>query len=93
MPRRRHPSLQRPDRTRSPLVVVLPRQPGTKEARYAHTLLPIEAQPQLASVVSPPYRPGGDDARLAELESEVRDLRRELDQLKQQLADLLPKST
>jgi hypothetical protein len=61
-----------------PLVAVLPRQPGTKESRYAHLLSgPIDA----ASFAAPPvYAPasgegGVDPDRLARLETEMAELR------------------
>lgn len=72
-----------------PLVKVLPRQPGTKEARYAHLLSgDVEAwQPEpapeaaAASFVSP------DSERIARLENKVATLQKEIADLKQQLAD------
>ncbi len=84
-----HASLQRLIERDPALAVVLPRQPGTKEARYAHTLLPIDIQP---THESPPHRQAneGTEARLLKLESEVQELRRELDELKTKLEDRSP---
>ena len=68
-------------RSPQPLVVRMPRQPGFKESRYAHLLcgeVVAEAAPE------PPPRPGQD--RFAALEAEIFALRREIDQLKQELA-------
>ncbi len=79
-----HASLQRLLERDPALAVVLPRQPGTKEARYAHTLLPIEAHVQPESPASP-AKQGGHDARIAKLEEEVQQLRQEVEELKQQL--------
>jgi uncharacterized protein len=68
------------------LVARLPRRPGEKEARYAHLLSgPVaasdSAQEQAADSVAPPR-----SDRLTLLEAELAQLRRELDDLKQQFA-------
>jgi uncharacterized protein YceH (UPF0502 family) len=68
------------------LVARLPRRPGEKEARYAHLLsgppaAPDSAQEQAADSAPPPR-----SDRLTLLEAEVAQLRRELDDLKQQFA-------
>ena len=65
-----------------PLAAMLPRQPGTKESRYAHLLSgDVETyQP------SPPAAPPHDGDRLARLEDEVGELRRKIGDLEQQLA-------
>ncbi|MGP0072181.1 MAG: YceH family protein [Bryobacteraceae bacterium] len=65
------------------LVTKLPRRPGEKEARYAHLFsgtpeAPV-ALPEYAAVI-----PRSD--RLAELEAEVAQLRRDIEDLKQQFA-------
>jgi hypothetical protein len=65
-----------------PLVVRLPRQPGTKEPRYAHLL--AGAPPLTAAVESPAAPPR--EGRVAMLEEEVRLLREEVNSLKTQLA-------
>jgi len=67
------------------LVKMLPRQPGTKESRYAHLLsgdvegsaAPMEAATSAAS--------SDGDERIARLENELADLRREFGELKQQV--------
>jgi uncharacterized protein len=70
-----------------PLVKILPRQPGTKESRYAHLLSgDVEgwkppADARLAATGAP------DGERMARLESEVASLRAEVVELKQQLVD------
>ena len=79
-------ALQKLMQRESPLVKVLPRQPGTKEARYAHLLAgdvqsfeaPMEGAS--ASVAS-----GADDERISRLEQEVEQLRGELRELAQQV--------
>lgn len=88
-----HSALERLMKREPPLAKVLPRQPGTKEARYAHLLSgDIEAgQPgpgtePLTTLVSP------DSERIARLEYEVTGLMDELAQLKQQLAEFRKQS-
>lgn len=72
-----------------PLVAVLPRQPGTKEARYVHLLSgPMESVPAQAAT---PEIPTGDDqatARIAKLENTVEELQREIAALRQKIDDL-----
>ena len=83
-----HSALQHLMKREPPLVRVLPRQPGTKEARYSHLLSgdveawqPEPAPEAAASFVSP------DSERIARLEEEVAALQSEIADLKQQLAD------
>ena len=80
-----------------PLVVRLPRRPGQREERWAHTLAPLDeralaadAHADAASARGAP-RAGGrevaaDDERVRALESEVAQLRRELADLRAELA-------
>jgi uncharacterized protein YceH (UPF0502 family) len=72
-----------------PQVAVLPRQPGTKESRYAHLLSgAIEMAPILASAtVVVPSTPAEDD-RIVLMESEVAELRKEVAALRQKIEDL-----
>jgi uncharacterized protein YceH (UPF0502 family) len=75
-----------------PLVKVLPRQPGTKEARYAHLLTAdveesaAEPAPGQPSSLGEPVHASTDVGRLARLEVEVAALRGEIAELKTQLA-------
>lgn len=73
-----------------PLAAILARQPGTKEARYAHLLSgPVESWqlPSSAPVSAQPATPHGDDAdRLSDMEEEIRALRSEIATLKDQFA-------
>jgi hypothetical protein len=70
------------------LVMKLPRQPGTKESRYAHLLAgemegwsaPAETQPIAATGIE-------DEQRIARLETELESLRKEVADLRQQLED------
>jgi uncharacterized protein len=81
-------TLQRLIERESPLVKMLPRQPGTKESRYAH-LLAGEMEGWEAPAAEPAASSarglGGDDERVARLENEVAELRREIAELKQQV--------
>ena len=66
----------------------LPRQPGTKESRYAHLLAgeleewstPAQTQPAPAAGLQ-------DDQRIARLEVELQSLQKEVADLRQQLED------
>lgn len=69
-----------------PLAKVLPRQPGTKESRYAHLLAGdvVEAEVPVQAGAGP----GGNSAdadRIARLEEEVVELRREIAEVKDQM--------
>jgi hypothetical protein len=63
-------------------VKVLPRQPGTKESRYAHLLAGdvVVAEVPLTAVAA--SHTSGDGGRLAQLEEEVGALRSEVAALK-----------
>jgi uncharacterized protein YceH (UPF0502 family) len=82
-----HSGLQRLMQHAPPLVTVLSRQPGTKEARSMHLLSgPVDdiapaPSPEPASVGS------AESERIARLEDELTDLRKEVAELKLQLAD------
>jgi hypothetical protein len=71
-----------------PFVVRLPREPGRRDARYAHlfsgavALPAIEAEPQALALASVAAE---TPARLERLEEQVRRLREELDDLKRRL--------
>jgi hypothetical protein len=76
-----------------PLAAVLPRQPGTKEARYAHLLsgavdsLPLAApEPAFARREIEPD--SGHQERIAQLETAVAELRQEMSALRQKIDDL-----
>ncbi len=70
-----------------PLVAVLARQPGTKESRYAH-LLSGEGSLQTASAAPTALTPSEDTDRVAKLESDVAELRKEVDTLRLKIDDL-----
>ncbi len=69
-----------------PLVKMLPRQPGTKEARYAHLLSgDVEGFDAPQETAPTAVTGSADPERLERLESEVAELRREVGELKQQM--------
>ena len=80
-----------------PLVMKLPRQPGTKESRYAHLLggemearsKPAEPRTGQQGAETQPVAATGsqDDKRITRLETEVRILGQEIADLRQQLED------
>ena len=81
-------TLQRLMKREPPLVKVLPRQPGTKEARYAHLLcgdvesFETELEPEPIVISS------ADTAeRIARIEDQVAAIQREITDLKRQFAD------
>lgn len=78
-------TLQKLMQREPPLVKMLPRQPGTKEARYAHLLAGDvegwEAPEPRATATSP------DSDRITHLEKEIAGLKNEIAELKQQLAE------
>ncbi len=68
------------------LVAVLPRQPGTKESRYAHLL--SGEMPSISSVEAAPIRGNDDSAlegRVGQLEAEMMQLRNEVVALREKL--------
>jgi uncharacterized protein len=77
-------SLQRLMQREPPLAVILPRQPGTKESRYAHLLSgELDAAQMAAAHVASPSNSSDDDDRIARLEDQVASLQREVSDLKQ----------
>jgi uncharacterized protein YceH (UPF0502 family) len=79
-------ALQKLMQREPPLAKVLPRQPGTKESRYAHLfagdVIEAEMPTQVGEAVG---RNSPDDRRIAALEEEVAELRREVSSVKDQL--------
>ncbi len=83
-----------------PLTVILPRQPGSREARYAHLLgdLPNQAsarQPAVSPIASSPEsHPSASDTattqRIARLETEVASLAAALEDLRTRVEFLVP---
>jgi uncharacterized protein YceH (UPF0502 family) len=81
-----------------PLVAVLPRQPGTKESRYAHLL---SGDVEAAVAGSAAYSPGpgvfaprelavdaGSDERISNIEAQMRELKQEMADLRQKFDDM-----
>jgi uncharacterized protein YceH (UPF0502 family) len=80
-----HSTLRKLMEREPPLVKVLPRQPGTKEARYAHLLSgDVEAPPDPAAAG---VLVTSSAERIARLEDQVATLQSEVAALKQQLAE------
>ena len=79
-----HSTLERLSQRDPPLVTILPRQPGTKESRYMHLFSERAPAAEAASARVP--SPSAGDDRIAYLEHEVEELRRQLTEVQQQLA-------
>jgi uncharacterized protein YceH (UPF0502 family) len=80
-------TLQRLMKREPPLVKVLPRQPGTKEARYAHLLSgDVEVSPPDPAVGAAAASSASSGDRIARLENQVENLQSEVADLKQQFA-------
>ncbi len=77
-------ALQKLMQREPPLAKILPRQPGTKESRYAH-LFAGDVVEAGASSTSTLATASGNGDRIARLEEEVADLRRELCEMKDQV--------
>jgi uncharacterized protein len=72
------------------LVAVLPRQPGTKESRYAHLLSgEVAAAPVARPAPSSARSTEAQEERIAQLEATVAELRQELTALQQKIESLL----
>lgn len=76
-------ALQRMIERDPPLARILPRQPGTKEARYVQLMTPTD---HVIESPTPPARVEHDSDRVQRLEDEVSDLRQRVRELEQQLA-------
>ena len=82
-------TLQRLIERDPPLVTTLPRQPGTKESRYAHLLSgDVEGWAAPAESSGASARPSADDERVARLESDVAGLRKEIADLRAKVEGL-----
>ena len=79
-------TLQRLAQREPSLVTILPRQPGTKEARYAHLLSGDVHIPMAEAHEAAIKSSAGHDERMAHLEDEVTALQKEVSDLKQQFA-------
>jgi uncharacterized protein len=76
-------SLQKLMQREPPVAAVLPRQPGTKESRYADLLSGAMDVSQIAVVSAATVGESADDERVAKLEQQVAALQRELAGLKE----------
>ena len=73
-----------------PLIVKLPRQPGSRESRFAHLLgspVELELLEAAAAAATAVQTSQAKNERVAKLEQEILSLRQELNELKQQFAD------
>ena len=70
------------------LAKALPRQPGTKETRYAHLLSGEIEAAEAVPAVSTTVAANGDE-RVAQLEAEVAELRREVAELRERVESLI----
>jgi uncharacterized protein YceH (UPF0502 family) len=86
-----HSALHLLMRREPPLVKILPRQPGTKESRYMH-LFSGETVPSEHAATEHPVeaqnsaKTSHEGDRVAQLEAEITELRRELNTLREQFA-------
>jgi hypothetical protein len=79
-------TLQRLMQREPPLVKVLPRQPGTKEARYAHLL---SGEPAEVLVHTEASESAGTGLSMAQMEAEIAALREEVAELRGQVQRVL----
>jgi uncharacterized protein YceH (UPF0502 family) len=83
-----HSALQKLMKREPPLAKLLARQPGTKEARYAHLLAgDVEPEPVRRPAVADPGPQRRSDERIAGLEKEIADLKTEVSVLRSLLED------
>jgi hypothetical protein len=82
-------------RSPEPLAMLLPRQPGRKEPRYAHLLSGAVKAEELAAVMSTGPAPGkariavqAENGRIEKLESELSTLRQDMTAVQSQVAEL-----
>jgi uncharacterized protein YceH (UPF0502 family) len=80
-----HATLDRLSQREPPLVAVLPRQPGTKESRYMH-LLSGNAPPMELATARAEHSASAEGEGIVRLEAEMRELRREVADMREQLA-------
>jgi len=71
-----------------PLVKLLPRQTGNKEARYTHLLSgDVEVREPAPEKEAVAYKPAGQNERVAQLETEIAGLQNEIADLKRQFTE------
>jgi hypothetical protein len=91
-----HSALHHLMRREPPLVKILPRQPGTKESRYMHLFSGSDAPASQAQPEQTEERPhftldSQGETRLARHETEIAELRAEVDALREQFAEFQKK--
>jgi uncharacterized protein YceH (UPF0502 family) len=82
-------TLQKLAQREPPLVAMLRRQPGTKEARYVHLFSGPVSDSSAPSAEPTRSASSADDDRIARLESEVSELKQKLAALEEHLANLV----
>lgn len=82
-----HAALERLAQRQPPVVKMLPRQAGTKEARYAHLLSGDVETAELPASEPAGHASVADNERITCLESEIASLKGEIAALKQELQD------
>jgi uncharacterized protein YceH (UPF0502 family) len=76
----------RPEASGGPLVALLPRRPGEREARWAHLLSgAVQAIAEETAAAAPGRSAGAPDDRIAALEAEVAQLRSEVAAIRERL--------
>lgn len=79
-----HSALHKLSEREPPLVKMLPRQPGTKESRYTQLFTgDVEGWEDVAAAAAPAH--GGEEHRIALLEAEVSELRKQVSDLAEQM--------
>ena len=82
------PTLQRLMQREPSLVKLLPRQPGTKEARYAHLMAgDVEALPDAPVPIAEGTGSSPESERIARMEEKIASLKNEIEELTRQFAD------
>jgi uncharacterized protein YceH (UPF0502 family) len=80
-------TLQKLSQYTPPLAKMLPRQPGTKEARYAHLLAGDSPTCEIPASATLSTQHADGNGRLQQLEDDMAALRREVEELRQQFAN------
>ena len=83
-----HSTLKRLMEREPPLVKLLPRQAGNKEARYTHLFSgDVEVRESPQPKEAPAAKSAGEHERIAQLEAEITSLQKEVADLQKQFAD------
>jgi uncharacterized protein len=80
-------TLERLSRREPSLAAILPRRPGTKESRYMHMLSGSEPIAAASPVEHSPARETAESDRIGRVEAELVQIKKDLAEIRQQLAD------